>query len=170
MKVWNKISDFAGVTAGILIVAMWLLMTAEVVARNVFHSPILGASEIAIYLYVSAVYFGFSYAQKAGAHIRVELLYEKLGEGAKKIDDIIVSFVCVVLFLCFSIFLWNAFIESFRIREIYLSAMKMPVYLLRFMISTGATLILIQVTVELICAVRGLVSYIRDGKAQEVTR
>lgn len=37
---------------------------AELVARNVFHSPILGVSEIAIYLYVTAAYFGFSYTQK----------------------------------------------------------------------------------------------------------
>jgi TRAP-type C4-dicarboxylate transport system permease small subunit len=148
MKIPRKISDLFGAMSAVLMAAIWVLMTAEVIARNIFESPILGASEIAIYLYVSAAYFGFSYTQKHKGHIVVELLYDRFGEKAKRINEFIVYLISDVLFICFSICMWNAFVASFKIREIYLSAMKMPVYVLRFAIALGLTAMVIQLLID----------------------
>ena len=63
MKLLRKVPDFFGLLSALLIALIWIIMTAELVARNVFHSPILGVSEISIYLYLTAAYFGFSYTQ-----------------------------------------------------------------------------------------------------------
>lgn len=59
MKVIKKISTISGYASGVLIALIWALMIAEVIMRNIFHHPILGCSEICVFMYVSASYFGF---------------------------------------------------------------------------------------------------------------
>ena len=140
MKLLRKVPDFFGLLSALLIALIWIIMTAELVARNVFHSPILGVSEIAIYLYVTAAYFGFSYTQKEKGHICVELLYDRLGQQT--------------LFLCFAVCIWRAFGESWAIKEIQLSAMKMPVYVLKFTIALGITAMLLQLILDTVDAVK----------------
>lgn len=154
MKLLRKIPDLFGLLSAVLIAVIWVLMTAEVVARNVFSSPILGVSEIAIYLYVTAAYFGFSYTQKEKGHISVELLYDKLGERAKRIVNVIAYLLCDALFVCFTGCIWKAFFQSWTIKEIQLSAMKMPVYVLKFTIALGVTVMLLQMIIDTVEAVR----------------
>lgn len=42
MKLLRKVPDFFGLLSALLIALIWIIMTAELVARNVFHSPSLG--------------------------------------------------------------------------------------------------------------------------------
>ncbi|MDR1044356.1 MAG: TRAP transporter small permease subunit [Candidatus Adiutrix sp.] len=156
MKSLRKIPDVFGAASAVLIFLIWLMMTVEVAARNIFSSPILGVSEIGIYLYVTAVYFGFAYTQKWKGHIAVELLYDQLGPRAKKIADLIVCLLSGVLFISFAFCLWKAFAESWAIKEIYLSAMKMPVYLLKFTIALGVSVMLLQLLIDAVEAARAV--------------
>lgn len=144
MKILRKIPDVFGGLSAVLMVGIWVMMTAELVARNIFSSPILGVSEIAVYLYVTAAYFGFSFTQKEKGHICVDLLYDRLGERAKQIVSVISYVLCDVLFACFSVCIWKAFAASWAVKEIQLSAMKMPVYLLKFTIALGVTVMFLQ--------------------------
>lgn len=154
MKLLRKVPDFFGLLSALLIALIWIIMTAELVARNVFHSPILGVSEIAIYLYVTAAYFGFSYTQKEKGHICVELLYDRLGQQTRRVVDVIAYLLCDALFLCFAVCIWRAFGESWAIKEIQLSAMKMPVYVLKFTIALGITAMLLQLILDTVDAVK----------------
>jgi len=156
MKLLRKVSDVFGVLSAILMVLIWLLMTAEVAARNIFKSPILGASEIAVYLYVTAAYFGFSYAQKEKAHICVDILHDRLGDKAWRVMRLIALVFCDLLFACFAYCIWKAFAASWSIREIQLSAMKMPVYVLKFTISVGVTVMLLQLVLDTVDAAAAL--------------
>ncbi len=154
MKLLRKLPDLFGVLSAVLMAAIWLMMTAEVVARNVFSSPILGVSEIAIYFYVTAAYFGFSYTQKEKGHICVELLYDRLGTRAKQVVDVVAFLLSDLLFVCFTVCIWKAFAASWAIQEIQLSAMKMPVYVLKFTIALGVTVMLVQLLVDTVDAVK----------------
>lgn len=156
MKILRKIPDVFGFTSAVLMAAIWALMMAEVLARNVFKSPILGASEIAVYLYVTAAYFGFSYTQKEKGHICVELLYDRLGLRAKKVMDAIAFVLCDVLFACFTCFTWKMFASSWAIKEIQLSAMKMPVYVLKLAVAVAITVMLVQLLIDTVDAVKAV--------------
>jgi len=165
MKVLRKVPEVFGVLSAVLMAVIWLLMMSEVVARNIFKSPILGASEIAIYLYVTAAYFGFSYTQKEKGHICVELLYDRLGLKAKRVVDVIAFLLSDVLFVCFTVCIWKAFAASWAIKEIQLSAMKMPVYVLKFTIAVGITMMLLQLLIDTADAVKAALD--RDGATTE---
>ena len=106
MKILRKIPDVFGGLSAVLMVGIWVMMTAELVARNIFSSPILGVSEIAVYLYVTAAYFGFSFTQKEKGHICVDLLYDRLGERAKQIVSVISYALCEGRFAGSSVWVW----------------------------------------------------------------
>ena len=165
VKVLRKIPDIFGAASAGLIFLIWLMMTVEVAARNIFSSPILGVSEIGIYLYVTAVYFGFSYTQKHKGHIAVELLYDQLGPRVKKIVDLLVCLLSDILFISFTFCVWKSFAESWAIKEIYLSAMKMPVYLLKFTIALGISVMLLQLLIDTVDAARAVFQPGRAGAA-----
>lgn len=156
MKLLRKIPNCFGLLSGVLIAVIWLLMTAELVARNIFDAPILGVSEITVYLYVTAAYFGFSYTQKEKGHICVELLYDRLSPQSKRVMNVVACLLSSVLFVCFSVCTWRAFAESWAIKEIQLSAMKMPVYVLKFTIAVGVTVMLVQMLLDMMDAVNAV--------------
>ncbi len=154
MKILRRIPDVFGFVSAVLMAAIWALMMAEVMARNIFESPILGASEIAIYLYVTAAYWGFSYTQKEKGHICVELLYDRLGAQAKRVVDVISCVLGDILLVFFTFFTWKMFTNSWAVKEIQLTAMKMPVYLLKFAVAVGVTIMLVQLIIDTVDAVK----------------
>ncbi len=150
LKVFKKISQVSGCVSGVFIAVVAVLMIAEVLLRNMFSQPIRGVSEICIFLYVAASYFGFSYAQQHKSHITVDLLYSRMKPEIQLVMNRAAYVINVILFACFSYCNWKAFLESFAKREIYLAAIRMPVYVLRFAIALGATIMLLQLLVDMI--------------------
>lgn len=149
-NIFKKIVKVSGLISGIFIAAVCVLMILEVIMRNVFNSPIRGVSEICIFLYVAASYLGFSYAQQYRSHITVDLLYSRMKAEVQLIMDRVAYIINVILFAVFSYYNWGAFADSFAKREIYLAAIRMPVYVLRFAIALGATFMLLQLIVDTI--------------------
>ena len=144
----KKISTISGYASGVLIALIWALMIAEVIMRNIFHHPILGCSEICVFMYVSASYFGFSFTQIYKGHITVDLLYTNLKPAGQRALDIISLVLESILFVAFTYCSWKSFATSFAAREIYLAAMRMPVYVLRFAIALGVTIMALQVIAD----------------------
>ena len=64
--------------------------------------------------------------------------------------DTLVAVICVAIFAIFTVCAWKAFAASFAIREIYLSAIRMPVYVLKFAVALGVTMMLFQLVIDLI--------------------
>ena len=106
MKVIKKISTISGYASGVLIALIWALMIAEVIMRNIFHHPILGCSEICVFMYVSASYFGFSFTQIYKGHITVDLLYTNLKPAGQRALDIISLVLESILFVAFTYCSW----------------------------------------------------------------
>lgn len=158
MKKLDVISDISGAISGIFIAIILMIMCCEVFARKLFSSPILGSGEICTYLYVAASYMGLCYTQKYKGHIAVELLYDRVGEKAKFIMDVMSYLISDVMFAFFTIFTWKAFFNSYSIKETFLAAMEMPVYVLKFMIALGITIMFFQLlfdTIELFAKQKG---------------
>lgn len=112
MKVIKKISTISGYASGVLIALIWALMIAEVIMRNIFHHPILGCSEICVFMYVSASYFGFSFTQIYKGHITVDLLYTNLKPAGQRALDIISLVLESILFVAFTYCSWKSFATS----------------------------------------------------------
>ena len=74
----NVISNGLGVVSGITILAISLIVTADVVMRYLFNSPFLFAGETCEFLFALVVFSGLGYTFQRGGHIRIDLITRRL--------------------------------------------------------------------------------------------
>src|SRR5262245_38999485 len=74
----DRISASAGFIAAVALAIMTLVVCYEVVSRYLFNSPTTWVTEISTYLFVAVVFLGLAEAQRANAHIQVEILVDRL--------------------------------------------------------------------------------------------
>lgn len=75
----DLLSDLAGLLSALALVAMTGIVVYEVVSRYVFNEPTTWVTEIGTYLFVAIVFLGLASAQRANAHVQVEILVDRLG-------------------------------------------------------------------------------------------
>lgn len=93
-------------TISLLIITV-LLTFLQVVMRYIFKNSLAWSEELARYLFLYLIWIGAAYAVKADAHLRVEILKDKIPEDKKMIlEDII-----YLIWLGFSIFLFLSSIK-----------------------------------------------------------
>jgi len=73
----DAVSNIAAVLAGVCVVAILLIVCAEVLLRQFKHSMLV-TDEIAGYLNAAIVFLGLAYTLKSGGFIRVEVVYDAL--------------------------------------------------------------------------------------------
>ena len=85
--------------SGALLIGLMVLTVVNIVGRWLFDTPLPGAVELTEIGMVAIVFMGLAYAQVRGDHIRVDLLYERLGARGRRVLDLfatLVSFATVV--------------------------------------------------------------------------
>lgn len=75
-------ASISGVVSALGLLAMIAVICYEVFARYVLNAPTSWVAEIAAYLLVAVAFLGLAAAQRAGAHIQVELLLGMLSKRA----------------------------------------------------------------------------------------
>lgn len=63
---------------GIMIFALMILGMIQIIMRNIFDAPIFGYIDYVEFAMIGFALFGIAYVQRAGGHVRMELLIGKL--------------------------------------------------------------------------------------------
>lgn len=74
----NRFSDVLGVLAAVLFVLMLFNVFIDVVMRYAFNDVSIGMQELEWHLYAAVFLLGVPYTLKAGGHVRVDLIYERM--------------------------------------------------------------------------------------------
>ena len=96
VRVIDRISIFAGFIASLALAAMTLVVCFEVISRYVFNEPTTWVTEISTYLFVAISFLGLAEAQRANAHIKVELLVDRLAPDTQKFLELVGLWLGVV--------------------------------------------------------------------------
>jgi TRAP-type C4-dicarboxylate transport system permease small subunit len=73
------------IIAGVVLVCIMLLTTADVILRFFFNSPITGCAEITQRLIIVAGFLGMGWCALSNMHIKVDLVVGKLPSKAQKV-------------------------------------------------------------------------------------
>lgn len=84
--------------AGAGLVAMLLLMVADVIGIKVFSHPVPGGIEIVAFLAVVAIAFAVAYTQVMRGHVAVDFIVERFPRRAKLVIDTLMVLFGVCLF------------------------------------------------------------------------
>ena len=135
---------------GLGLIASTFLGTADVVGTQVFGAPVAGATELTESTMVLIVFGALTYTQIRRSHIRVELLYMRVGARGQAAMDVFASLMAL---LFFSLLLWQAVNEalfSIGIDEATVGLIRMPLWPARIVLAAGTGLLILQLLLDLV--------------------
>ncbi len=124
MSVRNLVTHIEEAILSLLLLAMTLLVFAEVVARFGFNAGIHWAQEVTLLLSAWFVLFGASYGVKVGAHIGVDVFVKMLPAGVHRGVTLIAVALC--LFYC-GLFLYGSWIYLAKMKMIGIELEDLPI-------------------------------------------
>ena len=89
----DALSRFCGWAGAALVGVMLAIICYDVALRYLLNSPTSWSTEIATYLLVAMAFLTAAWAQREGAHIRVELLVDLLGGEARRTLELVAAWV-----------------------------------------------------------------------------
>jgi len=151
---FNRVVSHINGLAGEL-VAYWSVIAVfvyyyEVIVRYVFNSPTNWAHESMFLMFGMQYLLAGGFVLREGGHVRVDVVYNYLPKRGKAIVDVLTSvfffiFVAVLLFTG-----WTFFNDSWQVNEVSLSEWAIQYWPIKFSLSLGAVLLLIQGIAQLI--------------------
>ncbi len=164
LAIIDRLNDAAGEVAKWLAIALVGLTTFEVVARYVFNAPTTWGYQLTIAVAASLFALSWGYAERTGAHIRVDFIFARLSKRWQATIDV----VCYILltFPLLTVLIRGAFIQtlwSFRVHEVMSESFWYPpAQPLRIIVLIGACLVFLQFTASFVRRVH----YLAKGASQ----
>ncbi len=145
----EKLSDTLALLSSFILLAMTLLVTADVVFRYFFNNPLVFAAEVSEFMMAAVIVFGFAHTFQKGEHVRVELFIGGMSQKTRRRLRVF-SLVLAVLFL--TVFTWQAYnlvVESHSLNQ-KSAVMLIPIWAPQIMVIVGAAAFLMVVLAALI--------------------
>jgi len=135
--------------AGLSVVAIVIMTTADAGGRYVLDLPLKGAYEVTeSFFLVATVFLGLLYAYSSGAFIRVTFLVHRLGETTQIYVNYFVQSICILITLTLLIgSLWESclIIQS----GMTLGFLKIPAWPPYIIVCIGYAVLLLRMIVDL---------------------
>lgn len=155
----NRLNQVAVFIAELALIALMIYTCYAVVARYVFNSPSIYATEICIYLLLISIWFAVGYVHQVDRHVRVEI-FENFANGKVKTFINIISALCVIAFCI--VLVWagfmvaeTAFIKNYRSTSI----LRFPLWITYSLIPIGGLLLGMVAIDRLITQDKNLVAH-----------
>ncbi|OOF82962.1 C4-dicarboxylate ABC transporter permease [Rodentibacter ratti] len=108
MKIFNKLEEWLG---GALFLVIFCILIAQILSRQVFHSPLIWSEELAKLLFVYVGMLGISVAIRKQEHVYIDFLTNLMPAKIRKISNTFVQliiFACIFFFIHFGIRTFNS--------------------------------------------------------------
>ena len=156
LKLFHRLLSALNMAGAVWVLLIMALITADVVGRAFFDSPLFGVPEIVKISVVGLVWCMIPHTLKIGAHLRSTILLDRMPPGLQRGVE---AFGCVLGMAMFGLIVysgWDQMIEAWQIGEFEgEEPMRVPTYPIRSLVILGAALTALQYLVHLVEHVRG---------------
>lgn len=140
---WQHVIDTAAQygarLGGAMILASAVLVSLEVVVRNLGINIRLHSFELTNYGFAVAVAFAFAYAVTQRAHIRIDVLYHLMPIGLRAILDLLALVLLAILSSGMAFYAWKVVAHSARLGARPNSTLDIPLSLPQGLWALGLT-------------------------------
>lgn len=143
-KIIDKITNFFGFLAGVLLFLTAAATFIEVVMRGVFNSPTEWAIEMSVYFVLVAGFFGMPITYMAGKHINVDLFLLHRTAKTKCILELGTSIIGVLFCTIFFVEALNMSLTSLELNNISPSTLRVPIWIPQMALPIGMGLLTLQ--------------------------
>jgi TRAP-type C4-dicarboxylate transport system permease small subunit len=149
LEILNRIAAAAGKIAGILSFALVFFISADVVLRYFFNTPIPGTHESSRLTLAWICFLGVFYGYTVDAHVRVTLITRRFPDKESSFEVIACGFGLLIFgFLGYDglFYFWDSWIN----REVYPAQIPVPHWLAKLATPLGAFFIFLTLLVRMI--------------------
>jgi len=157
-KVVKPVTGLVNGVGQVCLVAMMLLIVADVALRYAFDLPIAASSEVVEFLLVILVFFGLANTQFAKRHLSIDLVVSRLSPGTRAVFASATQLLCL---FGFSLITWRAIIqaESFRATGTTSGVLFMPLHPFLWVLAFGSALFCLAFLVSLLDSLADVVRH-----------
>lgn len=129
----------AAFIAGIVLVALMLLTTADVGGRYFLDHPITGVFDITHFAVLVMVFLGLAYCGFQNGHVAIDIFYNRLKPGAARILNKFINLAGAVFF---GLIAWRTMVQSVDVKEFNEASqlVLIPFYPFYYVLAFGAAL------------------------------
>jgi len=144
------------VLAGISLLALFVLMTSDVLGRFLFNHPIVGSSEVALYLIVALAFLGLPYAQSTKSNVTVDILTVHFPD---RIRNNLITIGLILSLAFFLLMTWEIAVVGYKdfVNKVVMSrtVVLLPIWVISFLASVGCALLVITLVMQIILKFSG---------------
>lgn len=141
-RILGRVTRFAAVLAGCLLLFTALIICYEIVMRDVFHSPTEWVLEAATYAVIIAGFLGLAVAFRGNAHVRVDIFAGRFAPETKRRLDMALNLISFLLFLVFMTESMDLVTASYVYHKLSPSILRFPLFIPQFALVLGSFLLL----------------------------
>ncbi len=151
IKLIDGLTEYVGIFVSWLTTLMVLVVFYDTVMRYAFQKGNVGIQELEWHIFAVVFLIGAGYALKHGAHVRVDIIYTRLGTKTKAWIDLTGALFFLIPFAVMVIYSTQNFIaNSWAVKEISPDPGGLPArYVLKAMIPIGFVLLILQGTSQM---------------------
>ncbi len=105
----------AAYIAGVVLVLLMLLTSADVAGRYFLNSPITGVFDLTHFAVLTMTFLGLAYCCFHDGHVAIELFYDKMNHRTKLVLDRLTNLAGCILFLVIA---WQSVVQSVLVRQL----------------------------------------------------
>ncbi|OOR98506.1 C4-dicarboxylate ABC transporter permease [Canicola haemoglobinophilus] len=108
MKIINKLEEWIG---GVTFLIIFAILLAQIISRQVFHSPLIWSEELAKILFTYVGMLGISMAIRSQQHVYIDFVTNFMSERMRRFANTlaqILIFICIVLFMHLGYKAWDS--------------------------------------------------------------
>lgn len=144
-RIFSKFLEILNSIAALIVAAIMLIITADVIARTVFNSPFQGVSEVVANSIIILCFLEISYALMKGSLVRTSLVYDKVPTRAKCVIDFIAALLGVVVFVLLIKGSWPNFLNAVAINDSEVAgSVRIPTTPGRFSVIFGSAVMVLE--------------------------
>jgi TRAP-type mannitol/chloroaromatic compound transport system permease small subunit len=141
----ERLIDIVGECTAWIALVIVVLMAVNVLLRYAFSIGSVWAQELEWHLLAPLILFGMSYTLRHGEHVRVDIVYGRFPERAKRVVDLVSALLTIALSILVIWFSLNYVHQAYVIDEGSPDPGGLPHrYLLKLLIPIGFALLLLQ--------------------------
>ncbi|MET0677878.1 MAG: TRAP transporter small permease [Bradyrhizobium sp.] len=137
----SPVENTSEVLCAIFLVAMIVLIGAEAIARNVFHTSLQVTDEVGGYLLVALTFLSMPVAEAHGAFHRVELIQSRLTPSGRIISQIAFDLMSLVASGLITWQLTRLTLNSLRAEDVAPTPLQTPLWMPQATMAIGMALL-----------------------------
>ena len=152
---FGRVLNLFGLAAGVVLLAVMVLVVTNALLRYMFNTPIAGTLELTEGALPIIVFLSLAMTQYEGGHIKVVLLTRKLPVKARRAAVVFAMLAGAALFAWATYAGWRLTAKSIAIGEIERGSIRYPLWPIKGAIAFGMALLTLQFLIDAAVAARG---------------